>query len=160
MSASSAFLQISDAIRAHILESVGTILVGTCDASLTPEITRGWGPTILQDGHTMDVCVSLSAGAKTLENLRESDEIAVTFHQTVTYQTVQLKGRFLESDELTPRDWEAFQRQKNIFLEQTKVHGLSLSIASRLFTSDLVRLRFVVHEAFEQTPGPGAGAKL
>ena len=153
-------LQISDEIRAHILRNVGTILVGTRDATLTPEITRGWAPTILPDGHTMDVCVSLSAGAKTLENLRDSEEIAVTFHQTVTYQTVQLKGRFLESGELTSRDWEAFQRQKNIFLEQTKMHGIPLDIVSRLFTTDLVRIRFVVHEAFEQTPGPGAGDKL
>ena len=160
MSASSAFLQIGDVIRTHILESVGTILVGTRDTSLNPEITRGWGPTILPDGHTIDVCVSLSAGAKTLENLRYSDEIAVTFSHTATYKTVQLKGQFLESGELTPRDLEAFERQKNIFLEQTKVHGIPPNIVSRLFTTDLVRIRFVVCEAFEQTPGPGAGAKL
>lgn len=160
MSAASRSLQISDGIRAHILENVGTILVGTRDATLTPEITRGWGPTILPDGHTMDVCVSLSAGAKTLENLRDSDEIAVTFCHTVTYKAVQLKGRFLESGELTSRDWEAFERQKNIFLEQTKVHAISLILAARLFTPDLIRIRFVVLEAFEQTPGPGAGAKL
>jgi hypothetical protein len=108
----------------------------------------------------MDVCVSLSAGAKTLENLRDSDEIAVTFSHTVTYRTIQLKGRFLEFSELTPQDWGAFERQRNIFLEQTKAHGLPLDIASRLFTSDLVRIRFVVHEAFEQTPGPAAGARL
>lgn len=160
MSAAPAFLQISDAIRAHILENVGTILVGTRDGALTPQITRGWGPTILPDGHTIDVCVSLSAGAKTLENLGTCDEIAVTFSHTATYKTVQLKGRFLESGELTSGDWDAFERQKNIFLEQTKVHRVPLDIASRLFTTDLVRLRFVVHEAFEQTPGPGAGAKL
>ena len=160
MSASSAFLQISDGIRAHILENVGTILVGTRDATLTPEITRGWGPTILPDGHTIDVCVSLSAGAKTLDNLRDHQELAVTFCHTATYKAVQLKGRFLESGELTSRDWEAFERQKNIFLDQTKVHGIPLSLVSRLFTTDLVRIRFVVHEAFEQTPGPGAGAKL
>ena len=157
---SSSFLEISKGIRTHILENVGTILVGTRDANLTPEITRGWGPTILPDGHTIDMCVSLSAGAKTLENLGNHDELAVTFSHTVTYKTIQLKGRFLESGELTPRDWEAFQRQKNIFLEQTKMHGLSLSVASRLFTPDLVRIRFVVHEAFEQTPGPGAGNSL
>ena len=160
MSASSASLQISDAIRAHILENVGTILVGTHDASLTPEITRAWGATILPDGHTVDVCVSLSAGAKTLENLGNCDEVAVTFCHTSTYKAVQLKGQFLESGEVTSGDWEAFERQTSIFLEQTKVFGVSLTIASRLFFTDLVRIRFVVREAFEQTPGPGAGARL
>lgn len=160
VSASSAPFQIGDGIRAHILENVGTILVGTRDATLSPEITRGWGPTILADGHTMHVCVSLSAGAKTLENLRESDEIAVTFHQTVTYQTVQLKGRFLESGELTAQDRDAVARQKDILAEQAKLHGIPMNIGSRLFTADLVRIRFVVHQAFEQTPGPRAGARL
>lgn len=160
MSAWAPSLQINNAIRAHILENVGTILVGTRDASLTPEITRGWGPMILPDGHTMDVCVSLSAGAKTLENLRDSDEIAVTFHHTLTYQTVQLKGRFLESGELTAQDWESVERQREILTEQAKVHGISISIGSRIFNPDLVRIRFVVHQAFEQTPGARAGAAL
>lgn len=142
MSAASPPLKISDGIRAHIHESTGTILVGTRSADLTPrDHARGWGPTILPDGHTIDVCISLSAGAKTLENLCDSDEVAVTFCHTSTYKAVQLKGRFVESGELTPRDLEAFERQKNIFLEQTKVFGILLSIASRLFTPDLVRLR-------------------
>jgi hypothetical protein len=139
---------------------VGTILVGTRDATLTPEITRGWGPTILPDGHTIDVCISLSAGAKTLKNLGACDEIAVTFHQTVTYRTVQLKGRFLESGELTPEDWEAVERQKKILTEQAKMHGIPLSIGLRVLSTDLVRIRFVVQQAFERTPGPRAGSSL
>ena len=160
MSSSSPFLKISDGIRAHILENVGTILVGTRDTALTPEITRGWGPTILPNGHSIDLCVSLSAGAKTLENLGDHEEVAVTFHQTVTYKTVQLKGRFLESGELTPQDWEAVERQKNILAEQAKLHGIPLEIGSRILNTDLVRIRFIVQEAFEQTPGPGAGGAL
>lgn len=160
MSASSPFLKINDGIRAHIIEDTGTILVGTRDANLTPEITRGWGPTILPNGHTIDVCVSLSAGAKTLENLGNSDEIAVTFHQTISYQTVQLKGQFLESGELTPQDWDAVERHKHILSEQAKLHGIPLSIGLRILNTDLVRIRFIVQQAFEQTPGPSAGAKL
>ncbi len=160
MSASSASLQIGDGTKAHILESAGTILVGTRDDNQTPEITRGWGPTILPDGHTIDVCVSLSAGAKTLKNLGNSDEIAVTFCQTVTYKTVQLKGRYLESGDLTPQDWEAVERQKNILAEQTKMYRVPPDLVLRVFAPDLVRIRFVVQEAFEQTPGPGAGSSL
>jgi hypothetical protein len=160
VSPSSSSLEISDEIRVHILESVGTILVGTHDATLTPEITRGWGPTILPDGHTIDVCISLSAGAKTLENLRDHEEVAVTFCHTSTYKTFQLKGLFLESAEPTPRDWEAVERQKNILTEQTKVHAIAPSNLFRIFNPDLVRIRFVVQQAFEQTPGPRAGGAL
>jgi hypothetical protein len=160
VASSSPFLQISDKIRSHIHESSGTILVGTRDATLTPEITRGWGPTILRDGHTIDLCISLSAGAITLDNLRDHEEIALTFHQTVSYKTVQLKGRFLESGELTPQDWEAVERQKNILTEQSKVYGIPPNIGLRIFPSDLVKLRVVVQQAFEQTPGPDAGGKL
>ncbi len=160
MSSFPRFLQIDSGTRAHIIDDTGTILVGTRDANLAPEITRGWGPTVLLDGHTIDLCISLSAGEKTLENLRDHEELAVTFHQTVSYKTVQLKGRFLESGELTPQDWESVKRQKSVLSEQTKVHGIPLSIGLRLLPLDLVRIRFVVQQAFEQTPGPGAGGKL
>lgn len=160
MTSSPSPLEIGAAIRTHILDSAGTILVGTRDDNQTSEITRGWGPTILPDGHTIDVCVSLSAGRKTLENLGRCDEIAVTFSQTVTYKTVQLKGRYLESGELTEQDWEAVERQKNILVEQTKVHGVSRDLVLRVFAPDLVRIRVVVQQAFEQTPGPGAGSPL
>jgi hypothetical protein len=152
--------EIGAGIRTHIIEDTGTILVGTRDADLTPEITRGWGPTILPDRRTIDLCISLSAGAKTLENLRDQEEIAVTFHQTVNYKTVQLKGRFLESGDLTRQDWESFERQKNILTEQAKIHGIPLNIGLRILPLDPVRIRFAVHQAFEQTPGPRAGSKL
>jgi len=153
-------LQIDDTISSHIIHDTGTILVGTRDACLTPEITRGWGPTILPDGHTIEVCISLSDGARTLDNLRDQEELAVTFHHTSTYKTVQLKGRFLESGELTAQAWEAVERQRSTLLEQTKVHGIPPAIGSRLFTTDLIRVRFVVEQAFEQTPGPRAGGTL
>lgn len=152
--------EIIAGIRAHIIEDTGTILVGTRDAHLTPEITRGWGPTILPDRHTIDLCISLLAGAKTLENLRDQEEIAVTFHQTVNYKTVQLKGRFLESGDLTAQDWESFERQKNILAEQAKIHGIPLKIGLRILPLDPVRIRFAVQQAFEQTPGPRAGSRL
>jgi hypothetical protein len=160
VSGSSPFLEINGGIRTHIIEDTGTILVGTRNAHLTPEITRGWGPTILPDRHTIDLCISLSAGAKTLNNLRDQDEIAVTFHHTVNYKTVQLKGLFLESGDLTPQDWESFERQKNVLIEQAKVHRIPLDIGLRIFPLDPVRIRFVVQQAFEQTPGPRAGSTL
>ena len=152
-------LDIDGGLKTHI-ESVGTILVGTRDADLRPEITRGWGAHIHPDCHTIDLCVSLAAGAKTLANLRDHEEVAVTFHHMNTYKTAQLKGRFLESGGLTPEDWERVQHHRNAFLAQAKLNGVPLDIAARLFTDDLVRIRFSVQQAFEQTPGPGAGGKL
>jgi hypothetical protein len=160
VSSSSHFFEISDGVRAHILKDVGTILVGTRDATLTPEITRGWGLTVLPDGHTIDVCVSLTAGVKTLDNLRDHEGVALTLHHTATYKTVQLKGRFLESGEPTAQDWGAVERQKSILTEQTKVHGARLSNVLRILAPDLIKLRIVVEQAFEQTPGPDAGGKI
>jgi pyruvate formate-lyase activating enzyme-like uncharacterized protein len=106
------------------------------------------------------VCISLTAGAKTLDNLRDHEEIAITFCHTSTYKTVQLKGRFLDSGEPTARDWEAVERQKNILTEQTMAHSTLRSDVLRILAPDLVKLRIVVQQAFEQTPGPGAGDTL
>jgi len=159
VSASASFLDIDSGLKA-LIESVGTILVGTRDADLRPEITRGWGAHILRDSHTIDLCVSLSAGAKTLVNLRDHDEIAVTFHHTTTYKTLQLKGRFTESGEPTPEDWDWVTRHRKELTAQAGINRIPLDIGARIFTDDLVRIRFVVQQAFEQTPGPGAGGKV
>lgn len=159
VSASAPSFEIDDELRAHI-ESVGTILVGTRDSGLKPEITRGWGAHILPDCRTIDLCISLAAGAKTLANLRDHEGVAVTFHHMNTYKTVQLKGRFLESGELTPEDWERVQHHRNAFLAQAKLNAVPLDIGSRLCSDDLVRIRFVVQQGFQQTPGPSAGGKL
>jgi hypothetical protein len=156
---SAPFLDLDGGLRAHI-EGVGAILVGTRDASLRPEITRGWGAHILSDCHTIDLCISLSNGAKTLLNLRDHDEVAVTFCNITTYKTVQLKGRFTESGEPTQEDWQWIKRHRKELSAQAQINGVDIEIGARLFAEDLVRIRLVVQQAFEQTPGPGAGGKL
>jgi hypothetical protein len=71
-----------------------------------------------------------------------------------------LKGRILESGEPTAEDREWVERHRNAFAAQTEVLGVPRSLISKLFTEDLVKIRFAVQQAFDQTPGPGAGGAL
>jgi hypothetical protein len=73
---------------------------------------------------------------------------------------VQLKGRFTEFGEPTLEDWEWIARHRKELTAQGQINRIPVDIGTRIFTDDLVRIRFVVQQAFEQTPGPGAGGKL
>ena len=59
---------IDDELKTY-LESGPSILVGTCDLGLVPEITRAWGPRVSEDRRSVSVCVPLATSAKTLDNL-------------------------------------------------------------------------------------------
>jgi hypothetical protein len=114
----------------HLAAAVSTLAInasfmggsasGQSAAGVVPTFSIIWAlipSPISRKGEDEDTCTSL-------DNLRDHEEVAVTFCQTVTYKTVQLKGRFLESGELTRQDWEGVERQKNILTEQEKVYVL------------------------------------
>ena len=160
MPAASPFTHIDDGLKAHI-ESGVAIVVGTRDARLSPEITRGWGPRILPDRTSIQLWISRSTGARTLENLRENGEIAATFCLPTDYKAIQLKGHVVGyGEELTAADRGWVVRHRDAFAEQTELVGVPKYLVSRTFSDDLVRVEFVVREGFNQTPGPGAGATL
>jgi hypothetical protein len=153
------FTGIDDRLKLH-LESGVAVVVGTRDAGSSPEITRGWGARVLPDNSSMEVFVSRSAGAATLRNLQDNGEIAVVFCLPTSYKTVQLKGHIAETGEPTQAHCEWVERHKNAFATEAESVGVPRSLISNLICDDLVRIRFVVQQAFEQTPGPSAGGSL
>lgn len=153
------FVDIDDWLKLHI-ESGVAVVVGTRDSALNPEITRGWGARVLPGQDGMEICVSRSAGAATLRNLQDNGEIAVVFCLPTSYKTVQLKGHIAELGEPNQAHCEWVERHKDAFAAQVELVGVPPSLVSNFALDDLVRIRFVVEQAFEQTPGPSAGGSL
>lgn len=59
---------ISDELKA-LIEGPVSVLVGTRDSRLVPEITRAWGPVVAEDRQGVSLCVPLATSRKTLDNL-------------------------------------------------------------------------------------------
>lgn len=165
MKASEHRVSIDDPLKAF-LESGVSVLLGTRDSGLNPEITRGWGPRVSRDRTSIRLCVPLATSRKTLENLEENGLIAVAFSLPTSYKTIQLKGRFIETVEPNATDLRAVERHREAFCSLNEELGVARHLLDSFWQAEvatspiLVAIRFHPDEIFDQTPGPKAGSRL
>lgn len=148
------------------LEGPVSVLVGTRDSRLAPEITRAWGPRVSDDRRRVSLCVPRATSGKTLDNLEANGEIAVTFSLPTNYRTFQLKGRHASASEPDDTDLAVVERHRNAFAEANEPLGqprqrIEAFWGCEIETSAvLVKILFAPEQIFDQTPGPGAGRSL
>ena len=158
-------VSISDELKAFLEGSV-SVLVGTRDSRLVPEITRAWGPRVSQDRQRVSLCVPLATSRKTLDNLEGNGEIAVTFSLPTNYRTFQLKGRHAKAAEPDSTDLAVVERHREAFAMVNEPLGQSHQLVEAFWRAEietsavLVKILFVPEQVFDQTPGPGAGRRL
>jgi len=136
-----------------------SIVVGTADDEGRPHAARAWGLTVTDPaaGH---VRMLVEEGDETtLANLQPGRAVALTGSDVLTLRSVQLKGRVLrvepagEADRVTVRHFaEDFLRRIH------ETDRIEYEILWRWARLDVVACDLVVDEAFDQSPGPGAGA--
>ena len=148
------------------LESGVSVLVGTRDSGLVPEITRAWGPRVSRARRSISLCFAMAAGRRTLDNLRDNGRVAAAFSLPTNYKTIQLKGRCIETTEPNRLDLSAIRRHRDSFARLTEGIGVPRLFTEALWQRELtdspamVRIRFVAEQVFDQTPGPDAGLPL
>ena len=158
-------VSIDDQLKAF-LESGVSVLVGTRDSGLNPEITRAWGVRISSDRRSVRLCAPLATSRKTLENLGENGQIAVSFSLPSTYKTIQLKGHCIGTDEPNATDLRAVERHREAFCSLSEGVGFPRHLLDSFWRAEfaaspvLVAIRFHPNEVFDQTPGPKAGSRL
>lgn len=156
---------ISDELKA-LIEGPVSVLVGTRDSRLVPEITRAWGPKVSEDRRSVSLCVPLATSRKTLDNLEANRKIAVTFSLPTNYRTFQLKGRHAKTAEPNSTDLTFVERHRDAFAAVNAPLGQPRELVEAFWRAEietsavLVRILFVPEQVFDQTPGPGAGRRL
>ena len=155
--------RIDDELKAF-LESGPSVIVGTRDLGLAPEITRAWGPRVSEDRRSVSVCVPLATSAKTLDNLADNGRIALACALPTTVKSVQLKGTCIEISEPDAADLAAVEEHREVFAARNERIGVPRHMVETLWRRELetspvlVKIRFVPEQAFDQTPGPDAGS--
>ena len=148
------------------LESGVSIVVGTRDADLVPEITRAWGLLVSKDRKSLSFCVPLATSEKTLNNLAGNGQVAVCCSLPTNYKTVQLKGQCIEIVDPGRADLAAVERHRVAFGRLNVSIGFPRERSETFWRRELesseglVKLRFVPEQIFDQTPGPDAGSPL
>lgn len=148
--------------QAELIGRRVSIIVGSRDAALRPHLMRALGCSLSADRRQLTVLINPQSARQVLADIAANGRIAVVCSEPTTHRTLQLKGddaQVLECGD----DGEALaERHLNRFIDELADIGLAAEVARTLLTREggLVALRFTVREAYEQTPGPQAGAAL
>jgi Pyridoxamine 5'-phosphate oxidase len=144
---------------AELLESPCSLLVGTVASDGLPDAVRGWGLTLLAPDR---VRVLLAAdAARTHANLAGGGRMALTATDFVLMTSWQLKGQATTVEPATPADRITFDRFcAGCLAILAPLHAVPEERIARLTPADVVACELVVEQVFDQTPGPGAGARV
>ena len=148
------------------LERGASVMVGTRDSELVPELVRAWGPRISRDRRSVSVCVAMAASARTLENLRDNGRLAVTCALPLNSNAIQMWGRCIGTRKAHRQDLSAVEAHRDTFARVNGALGIPRPFIEALCQRELagspvmVTIRFVAEQVFNQTPGPDAGSPL
>jgi hypothetical protein len=148
---------LSDEV-AGFLQSGISLLVATRDAAHRPECGRAVGLRVEADREHVTVFVSQATGQRLVRDLTDNGQIAVVASHVVTHRTLQLKGSTTSVRPATDVDRAFLDDYLERFSDLLELVGLPRSIVSRLNNWPATAATLRVREAYEQTPGPGAGA--
>jgi hypothetical protein len=156
---------ISEELKTY-LECGPSVVVGTRDLGLVPEIARAWGVRVAEDRRSVDLCIPIATVGKTLDNLASNGQMAVSFAMPTNMKSVQMKGTGMEAGEPDAEDMAAVERHRDAFATMNERMGMPRKVIERFWHREvetgtaMVKLRFVPEQIFNQTPGPGAGSRL
>lgn len=140
-----------------------SVIVGSRDAALRPSIMRAVGSRVEADGQDVTVYLARPQSRQLVQDLAATGQIAVVFSEPSTHRSVQLKASRVEmrnADETDAPVLAAYLRSMEHEIQQV---GFGPTVTRAMLAhrlEDVVAVRFTPEQAFEQTPGPRAGAAL
>jgi len=153
---------LSDEIASFLTGGV-SITVASRSAQLVPSVARAKGCVVVRGAAPkLRVLMSAAQAGACLDDVRATGMISVTFSIPNTHRTVQLKGIDATIAAFTAADREAVSAYVEAFAEAIRPLGFLEEFTHAFFASpvDEVAIEFTPTEAFQQTPGPKAGARL
>ena len=145
---------------AEFIESGVSMLVGTRDASLRPQVQRAVGAVVGADRESLTVFLTKAIAAKSVANLEDNGCIALTMSRPYDHRSLQVKGKVLGMRDGTDAERVQQERWHAGFVEHLYIVGLPRSLIRRLAVFPSIAVTLRIDDVFVQTPGPGAGRRL
>lgn len=140
-----------------------SIVAASCDAANLPSIGRVTGCAVTPDRRRVTVFVAARQAPALIADVRANGRIAVVFAKPTTHRSLQLKGEDAALRALAPGEPALVARYVEAFGREIAHVGHGPDYARVLFAhveGDLQAIDFTPAAAFEQTPGPNAGAPI
>lgn len=139
-----------------------SVIVSACGAG-GPSIMRAVGSRVEAGGAGVTVFLSRRQSGPLLGDLAATGAIAVVFSEPISHRTVQVKASRLTMRSADTTDLPALQAYRTSMEHEVGLVGFAPAFVRAMlaFTlDDLVAVHFVPEQAFNQAPGPRAGATL
>lgn len=138
-------------------------LVGSRDAHLRPSVMRAVGSQVSVDGRSVTVFVARRQSRQLVEDIAATGCVAVVFSEPATHRTVQLKALHASLRNADETDEPALAGYLASMEREIQRVGFAPPLTRAMLAhrpSDLVAISFEPELAFDQTPGPRAGARI
>lgn len=137
--------------------------LGSCTTEGEPAICRALAADIEADGRVVFL-TARSASRGLLDAVSSTRQVAAVMALPSTHQTLHMKGRDATVTPVTAADWSLLAPRRDAFAAQLTLFGFDHAfVQKRWYTlgpDDLVRVVFSIYGAWDQSPGPGAGAAV
>lgn len=144
----------------EMLETGAGLVVATIGADGEPRAARAWSWSLVEpttDRVRVAVCADDPVTVADLTN----GTVAVTAADVATFESLQVKGRVVAVEAPDAVDLERVRRHSEAFFARVHaVDGNPVELLLRMLPNEIVMIELVVEQAFDQTPGPGAGMRV
>jgi hypothetical protein len=140
-----------------------SVIVGSRDANLRASLMRAVGSEVSEDGSVITVFLARPQSRQLLQDIAATGQIAVVFSEPSTHRSVQLKSSRCEVRNATEADRPVLARYQASMEHEIAQVGFPPEVTRAMLAhrlEDLVAVSFTPQQAFEQTPGPRAGAAM
>jgi hypothetical protein len=137
--------------------------VASRDMRRVPSLSRALGCRVAPDRTRLTLFLQRMQSRQLLQDIAATQAVAVVFSLPSTNLTFQVKGRDAAETALQDGDVALCAAHREAFAQEILPHGYALELARAVHDFDpgqLVAVGFSVSDVFEQTPGPGAGARV
>lgn len=154
--------RVLDPETTTFLQTGCALIVGTVAPDGTPHAGRAWGLDVVAHGPTPTVRVLLDSDDQlTIDHIAEGGAVAITATSVRTLQSMQLKGQARGLDAPQPGDEARMARYIDQFFGDIHdTDATAMEVLETFRPIGPVACIVEVRERFDQTPGPGAGARV
>ena len=155
----SANFMIAQQLADFLQEGLSTYIASR-NERLEPNAARVTALVVEPDGQYVVAFVPVVAGGPIMRDLRANGQVALVSARPPDERGCQVKGVFIEAREARDDERPMVIDQWERFRDKLAMIGLPRVTTDAWVTWPCVAIRLRVQALFDQTPGPGAGARL
>jgi hypothetical protein len=137
------------------------LIVGVTTPEGEPQAERAWAVRVVDEASKRIRCTMSADDERVVAGLRPGRTIAVTGADVRTLAAVQVKGPITWAGPADETDLALMAHQSDLFLEAIhEVDRNPVEQLRRMLPLEVISVEFEVVEAFDQSAGPEAGARV